>query len=833
MALNAVDILVLAGFAVAQPLFAVLARAAGFFVVHHSTPGDILILVFCAYGVPAGILIGLELLVGAFWRKAIAPVHLAVLALLLSLDLLPVVKRAALPGAVSLTLALAAGAGCAVAYLRIRTWRWSLAWLSPALLVFPVSLLLFSPVFGIVFPGRAPKTLPGKIGNPAPIVMVVFDEFPLSSLLEPAGRIDSELYPNFAELARAGTWYRNATAVGESTLLSLPSIVSGLYPDPQRPRLPDAASYPNNLFTALGGVYRLNVNENNTRLCPDRLCADPAPAGPRLRELLADSAVLWLYAVLPSDLTGSLPDITQSWKDFRPPGGGRPTADQWKQFDDFTDWHDRVRQFREFVDSIRPSPWPAFHFLHVLLPHAPWEYLPSGQRFALPESRIRGLRGVNDRGEDPNRWTGDAWAAAQAYQRHLVQVGLVDRLVGELVGRMRGNGLYDSALLIVTADHGTSFRAGDSRRSITATNHADIMSVPLLIKYPRQRQGGVDDRPVELVDIVPTVLEVLKLEPGWKPEGHSLRAAAGFERRTKSVVTDAERKFEFAAGLEGLMESVRRKAGLFGGESGYDVYRLGDGEGWIGRPVAAAQPEPGLRYQLDHEGYYADVDPGAPMLITYVTGRLVRAGAGGWLPLAVAVNGSVCAVTQSYRDGGEERFGALLPPSCLQTGGNQVAVLRVRSGTELARIERVGTPPYRLGATLRFGAGGNAGPYYGIGWGEPERDITWTDGHLATLYLPVQAPAADVTLSANFGGFTQAGKLDRQRVRVLVNRQEVARWTAEERFVEHTARIPRGVFTGDSAAITFELPDAAAPITLGTGTDSRTLGIALLELTLR
>ena len=70
----------------------------------------------------------------------------------------------------------------------------------------------------------------------------------------------------------------------------------------------------------------------------------------------------------------------------------------------------------------------------------------------------------------------------------------LDRLIGRLVEHLKQVGLYDDTLIVITADHGVSFRAGDLRREVTPTNHADILSIPLVIKVPHQRRG-LDQRP--------------------------------------------------------------------------------------------------------------------------------------------------------------------------------------------------------------------------------------------------------------------------------------------------------------------------------------------------
>ena len=60
--------------------------------------------------------------------------------------------------------------------------------------------------------------------------MILFDEFPLSSLLDAKGQIDKRVYPNFAELAGQSTWYRNATGVSGFTPWAMPAMLTGNYP---------------------------------------------------------------------------------------------------------------------------------------------------------------------------------------------------------------------------------------------------------------------------------------------------------------------------------------------------------------------------------------------------------------------------------------------------------------------------------------------------------------------------------------------------------------------------------------------------------------------------
>jgi hypothetical protein len=836
LGLNSVDILVLACFAVAEPLLSVLSNAAGLFIVHGSKAIDVTLLAFGAWAAPGMALIAIEGIAALAGARAMRVAHRIIVSLLVALLLVPVVKRAAaIPGVAAIAIAVAAGAALAIPYLRARSWRWSTVYLTPALVVLPGLMLFHSPVSAMLWPGRVPQALKAKIGTPAPVVLVVFDEFPLASLLKEDGQIDASMYPNFAELAQRGTWYRNATSVSDGTLIAVPAILDGLYPT--RTALPDAGGHPNSLFTLLGDTYRMHVVENNTRVCPDALCGGArAPFRLRFKALASDAAVLWLYAILPSDLSGPLPDITQTWAEFTAPPKHPVTLEMWKGFDEMTNWRDRLAEFRGFTDSIEASGWPTLHFLHILLPHAPWEYLPSGQRYPTVGSRIRGLRGSNDRGEDPDRWTGDNSAIAQNYQRHLLQVELVDRLVGRLLKRLRDEGLYEQSLIVITADHGASFRAGESRRNLSVANRGDILPVPLFIKYPNQRTGGIDDRGAQTVDILPTIIDVLDVAKSiWKLDGKSLADPAQ-NTEIKHAFADSGPRFEFPSGLDALLDSVKYKLRIFGGSGEEAVYRAGDHQGWFGRQVeiAEATGDSGLHYELDRGVYYNRVDLQAPMLATSISGHLRPASKTAPAPreLAVAVNGTVRAVTRTYSADGQESFLAMVPPAALRQGRNEVSVFLLHDdGSKLARLTPGTAHPYDWGTRLFFGNGGSASPYIGMGWSGPEAKITWTDGHTATLYLPVKPPKTDLTLKAKMAAFTRRGQLEAQHVRVLVNHREVSQWLLTADFQECTADVPRDYITGaETTEITFDMPDAVSPASLGGNGDSRTLGLAAFWL---
>ena len=95
---------------------------------------------------------------------------------------------------------------------------------APAL--FLALFLLASPVTELVLPGDT-DVATADVREGAPVVMVVFDELPTTSLLDRDGGIDRERYPSFAELAERSTWYSQATTVFDSTTHAVPAILDG------------------------------------------------------------------------------------------------------------------------------------------------------------------------------------------------------------------------------------------------------------------------------------------------------------------------------------------------------------------------------------------------------------------------------------------------------------------------------------------------------------------------------------------------------------------------------------------------------------------------------
>jgi hypothetical protein len=475
-----------------------------------------------------------------------------------------------------------------------------------------------------------------------PVVIVVFDEFPADTLIGPDGQIDAARYPNFAALARTSTWFRNGQTVYDSTFKAVPAILDARMP--KSGTAPDVRSHQPSIFHMMDRLgYDVIKVESGTAVCPPRICSAARTRRPGVLKRLA--------------------------------GSGRPA------------------RLHKWIGAIRDRPRPTFYFHHALVPHEPWIYLPSGH-----QSRPSG----NDPIEGINRAEGfhDPRLTDHNHLRHLLQVGYTDRQLGLIMNRMRRTGVFDRAVFVVVADHGIAFEVGvQERRQVTETNFEQVAAVPFFVKAPGQQQGRVDDDIVRIVDIVPTVAELLGAKVWWKHDGRSVFSAAAHERARVSmsrrdfsrVVSYSRAEFERRRHELRLWRARKYGTGvesdLLFGDPWASAYRIGPHAELIGRrvPVVVAGA---AHAEIANARLVAHVDPAAKILPTRVTGRLPGTPAGTMRDLAVAVNGRIRAVGRSFHLRGRkmEFFSLLVPESALRRGRNSLEVLEVRADGSLARL---------------------------------------------------------------------------------------------------------------------------------------------------
>lgn len=100
-------------------------------------------------------------------------------------------------------------------------------------------------------------------------------------------------------------------------------------------------------------------------------------------------------------------------------------------------------------------------------------------------------------------------------------IRMVDHQLGQFFERLRQAGVYDNALIIVTADHGESLNERGHYGHYSV--YEEVCRVPLLVKFPQGKHAGTRYTPqVSLADLFATVSDVAGIDAGVETEGVSL-----------------------------------------------------------------------------------------------------------------------------------------------------------------------------------------------------------------------------------------------------------------------------------------------------------------------
>ncbi len=166
-----------------------------------------------------------------------------------------------------------------------------------------------------------------------------------------------------------------------------------------------------------------------------------------------------------------------------------------------------------------------FMFANYNSPHEPWE---------PPKEFLPRL------GDEPKDHISRLYMAEAAKD---------DEAVGQLMRALEDAKIADKTIVVLTADHGETLSAAHDgvgldkmrlRYHHAASNYEETSRIPILIVAPGLLPAGAVKARVRNVDIVPTLLELLAMEPNAKVTGSSLVALArgAHEAEERVVVTE-------------------------------------------------------------------------------------------------------------------------------------------------------------------------------------------------------------------------------------------------------------------------------------------------------
>ena len=324
--------------------------------------------------------------------------------------------------------------------------------------------------------GGAPSPAPLEVTSDVPIILIVIDALRADRVHGERGRA---IAPRLAALARDSVVFSNAFASAPKTMPSVPQIFTSRY-------FPDI-DHAQTLLTVLAEAYydRTGAFIHNPYVTK------------------------WLARLEPT---------------FDDLGGG--AFDAVRLTDDAAAWLE-ARTSQRFALYM--------HYLDVHVPLRP----PAEVASRFVDTSYRGPIGL-EFDDLPGAWAGRYNPEDQRRVRQIYDatVAATDAQVGRLLDFLRRRGLYEHALIVVTADHGEElWDHGGFFHGHTL--HDELLRVPLIVKFPGQWAAGTEVTALaRSIDILPTIVDLLSrsgVSIASDCEGDSLIPLVGGQSRPRTL----------------------------------------------------------------------------------------------------------------------------------------------------------------------------------------------------------------------------------------------------------------------------------------------------------
>lgn len=180
----------------------------------------------------------------------------------------------------------------------------------------------------------------------------------------------------------------------------------------------------------------------------------------------------------------------------------------------------------EWLKNRRPEDEPFFLYVQTIDPHVPYIPPDSILKDYFDEPYRGPVNFVRDRQLLGKVKTGSLKLDEQDKRRlealHDAEIAYHDKHFARVMNALEEQGLADDTLVLVTSDHGEEFFDHGS----VGHGHSvweELLHVPYVMRVPGWTDGGMRiEQPVGLVDVMPTVLDLLGVEGSDRLQGHSL-----------------------------------------------------------------------------------------------------------------------------------------------------------------------------------------------------------------------------------------------------------------------------------------------------------------------
>ncbi len=186
-----------------------------------------------------------------------------------------------------------------------------------------------------------------------------------------------------------------------------------------------------------------------------------------------------------------------------------------------------------------------FLWVDIFDPHEPWD--PPDYFVKKFDPDYDGLPM-----SDPNYGLASAYTDAELnnmQSRYLAEVIFVDKWIGFLLQKIEDVGWMENTIILFTSDHGFQIgehgHVGKGNREKPDDNlwwpmYSQIRHIPLMVYVPKETKGEFCDAMVQPHDIMPTLLDLLKIKTEYEFEGKS------FAKQLSKPMEEFDRGYSFS-----------------------------------------------------------------------------------------------------------------------------------------------------------------------------------------------------------------------------------------------------------------------------------------------
>lgn len=306
--------------------------------------------------------------------------------------------------------------------------------------------------------------------------------------------------PRLDDLAADGVSYRTAIAQGPYTTFSMPSLFASRYPS--------GLEYVE-ISDVTAGVSVEDVATVAEAFSDSGFDTAGFHSNPLLSQLFGFGDGFDAFdARLPFSGTNVLP------------GRAKVFADKLRRLFRLHPYLPATKVNRRALDWLdgRGDERPFFLWLHYMDVHGPYRPATGNRYLQKYRSERRWRQAVH------NPEVLGTEERELLHRDYVIEVERVDTAIGELLDGLSVRGLRDDLVVAVTADHGEGFGEHGSF-SHPHELYDELLRVPLVLDRPGETAHTVE-RPVELLDLVPTLCRWADIEPPETMRGDPLHSGS-------------------------------------------------------------------------------------------------------------------------------------------------------------------------------------------------------------------------------------------------------------------------------------------------------------------